>query len=437
MTTPLNTPRFRWYRGFRTVANPKTFVQTVSECIQRNNLSEYVPVLRLEKRARGEFYFFVGIDSDYKGLVPEQVQEFLFELPPFRSPVGEEPFELDDIRSMVSGELDVQEYGTRIAYNRLESGPIDDPFNLQDAGELRSDPATGKAIDRLLVWASATGVGSWEVVRQAGRLLGLEPEAGAVRRLVRGLRLLGHLEFSGDGQRWSAAPSVLVQITPAGGPSEFALCGSRDSALLKRLAETGELSLDPQPAGSTRVRWRPGEGAAPLPTSRSSELLARALPDLRGWMASLPALVGLEPGAHRFKAYDGRGFSDATFNGQAGFFQVFARGIKASASEIRPRYTVFHDPERGFLQGDWYGLRFLTLSGERALSGARLDPAGRRLALPTEERWPEIYERALVLASGLLPTQRGGWLIYESIDPPVARLLGEKLGLPILENVLE
>src|SRR2546428_1873037 len=41
------------------------------------------------------------------------------------------------------------------------------------------------------------------------------------------------------------------------------------------------------------------------------------------------------------------------------------------------------------------------------------EPAMGRLAIPLDWRWPELYERVLVLASGQLPVHRNPWLIYE------------------------
>jgi hypothetical protein len=57
------------------------------------------------------------------------------------------------------------------------------------------------------------------------------------------------------------------------------------------------------------------------------------------------------------------------------------------------------------------------------------------LAIPLEQRWPEIYERALVLASGQLSTYRRteqNWcLVYERISPKLATQLTSKLGIKL------
>jgi hypothetical protein len=56
-----------------------------------------------------------------------------------------------------------------------------------------------------------------------------------------------------------------------------------------------------------------------------------------------------------------------------------------------------------------------------------------RLALLYSQRWPEIYERVLVLASGYLPQfveeEMHLWLIYEGIDSVLLNLMIQKLKL--------
>lgn len=56
-----------------------------------------------------------------------------------------------------------------------------------------------------------------------------------------------------------------------------------------------------------------------------------------------------------------------------------------------------------------------------------------QLAVPLDWRWPEIYERALVLGSGRLPTYRAGWLVYEAINLEMLEEFSRKLNLDIQE----
>jgi hypothetical protein len=51
----------RWYKGYKYKGNPKELVEQISKKVQDYNLSQYVPILRLEKgaKARKPFYFFL------------------------------------------------------------------------------------------------------------------------------------------------------------------------------------------------------------------------------------------------------------------------------------------------------------------------------------------------------------------------------------------
>jgi hypothetical protein len=62
------------------------------------------------------------------------------------------------------------------------------------------------------------------------------------------------------------------------------------------------------------------------------------------------------------------------------------------------------------------------------------DEDSGQLAIPWGWRWPELYERLLVLASGRLPRLRGPWLVYDAITPQVLDVLTTKLDLDIGEG---
>ena len=101
-----------------------------------------------------------------------------------------------------------------------------------------------------------------------------------------------------------------------------------------------------------------------------------------------------------------------------------------------PSYTLFYDPATTrWQQGDWYGLRFLArrTAGERC--PVHYDSHSQKLAIPQVWRWPELYERALVLASGHLPSWSKEWLVYEAIGAPLLTVLSGKLGLHLVEVV--
>lgn len=54
-----------------------------------------------------------------------------------------------------------------------------------------------------------------------------------------------------------------------------------------------------------------------------------------------------------------------------------------------------------------------------------------------EHRWPVLYERLLVLATGALPelSADSQWLIYRGIPADLRDLLASKLGIDIIPEV--
>jgi hypothetical protein len=63
---------------------------------------------------------------------------------------------------------------------------------------------------------------------------------------------------------------------------------------------------------------------------------------------------------------------------------------------------------------------------------------GGTLAISHRQRWPLLYERALVLASGFLPSRHpeNGLLYYRNIPLTLARSVAEQLGVQV-ENCCE
>ncbi|MBF2099431.1 MAG: hypothetical protein IGQ88_13805 [Gloeomargaritaceae cyanobacterium C42_A2020_066] len=93
------------------------------------------------------------------------------------------------------------------------------------------------------------------------------------------------------------------------------------------------------------------------------------------------------------------------------------------------RKTLFYDTEaETWRQGDWYGLRFLALQEKRYANYA---PQSEKLWIPQIQRWPQIYERALVLASGLLPERSQGGLVYSAVSGKLAQTLADKLSVTL------
>jgi hypothetical protein len=130
------------------------------------------------------------------------------------------------------------------------------------------------------------------------------------------------------------------------------------------------------------------------------------------------------------KRFDGCTFVEDIFDERkSGFYELWPLEAHQSAAN-RPKYVLFYDAvKRRWLRGDWYGLRFLALQSSGAPCPVRYDPPSGRLAIFEDWRWPELYERVLVLASGRLPNYNQRYLIYDSISPQLLSELNAKLNL--------
>jgi len=104
----------------------------------------------------------------------------------------------------------------------------------------------------------------------------------------------------------------------------------------------------------------------------------------------------------------------------------------------------FDQPRQRWLKGDWYGLRFLAhhaagvdfeVVREKTQALPTSFSSADELLIPADERWPLLYERALVLATGLLPGQAENpkWLRYQGVSAELSRTLAGKLNVSIKE----
>src|SRR5690606_17298730 len=116
-------------------------------------------------------------------------------------------------------------------------------------------------------------------------------------------------------------------------------------------------------------------------------------PDVRAYIRSLSQVGGM---SHHIslKRFDGSGFVPTTFDQQPGMYEA--------SSPSGRTMTLYFDGD-AWRRGDWYGLRYLTLFEAGLLMPARYHAATWQLAIPADQRPPELFERPLVLSSGLLP----------------------------------
>ena len=436
----------RWYIGFSCYGRPQNVIDQIAARVSQSHLGKLVPVARVEKKARGgQFYLFLAVDSPEIGEIPPEVQDGVLTLRSLSSRLAQ-PFTFGEIRSMVSGELDVHDYAQRLAYWRPSDLPEEDPFggsalHWQSAAAAAVSEEQSAAYDRFLLWLSAVGRGSWELFRDACHvcIAGSEEEALATRT-IRQLRLLGHMEAAEDGKRWCIAPPVVALANdPAEGEYAF-FCGQRDPTTIAALDGQGGHELVPPEGGSgpRLIRWRKApRGDTDVPVLNVAVQLASALPRITDWVAKRTGVQGIIPPLYRVKQFNGDDFVDVTFDAQPGLYQFWPleEGPDRRRSNGRPQLTAFYDaPRDRWLRGDWYGLRFLARLANGEQCAVRYDTRTRRLAVPRDWRWPELYERALVLASGRMPTGSGDWLIYRAVAPDTLEMLAQKLELRLEED---
>lgn len=445
----------RWYAACPRVGRPDTVAQQVATMVRQHDLGRVLPLLRFERRARGQFYLFLGIESESPGRLPPEL-EVLHQYPILRGLLrrgGDDdvlPFTLDEIQKMVSGEVSVQDYARRLARVILTPPVFAEPFPPDDpaADEAAMDERLLRSTqyDRLLAWLSAAGNGSLTVAQRACQALGLDPDGAQTGRILRRLRLLGHVEGSGDGRRWSIAPSVLTRVPGPAGSATYVLCGGRDGALIGALRRVAAVSQEPQPHGDAPARvvvsFEPGDdmavllqgaGAGAVPrVDDASGRLASVLPPIDRWPDLLERVGALQPERYDTLRYTAGGFIESPVAG-SGLYELYTREGRGSHS-IRPDYRLYYDAPAGrWLAGDWYGLRFLAHIADGRLGPAYYDILSARFALPEEWRPPELYERALVLCSGRLPERRRGWLYYDDVEPGVAAALAARLRFSMQE----
>lgn len=447
----------RWYAAFSCRGRAQVVLEHISRKIRQDNLGQFVPRVCFEKRPHGQFYFCLAIDSLVLGEPPAEISGLL-RLPYFSNPVrpagrssGYEVLTREQIKQFMGAEFNVEDYTRRIRYQALLPPPVEDPFGAlpPEAAPDNGDAATiadrTSAHTRLLVWMSATGSGSQATFQNAALALDLVCNAAEARRLMRRLRLLGHVETSADGAHWSIAPPVLARLALAGDP-EFVLCGGRDVRLLEALGRCAWVEENPQPAGlGPAAIIVHGEAEPVVKTVRDAGTpvqvvdgvagrLAAILPSIADWPETLPSLAGVSPTLFDLRWFNGEDFVEAAWTGRGGLYELWEPAAGAAGIMV-PRYTLFFDAARErWLRGDWYGLRFLALTAADVARCARYDAGSGRLAVPEEQRWPEVYERAAVLAAGRLPRLHGGWLIYEGVTEEVTEALATKLDVNLEED---
>ena len=434
-----------WYRAYDISYGGKTnsepFVEKICGLVKQNGVGNLIPRVLV-----GDPYLFVGINTDNKGQIPEQVKWLLdgITLGPVR---GE--FLYEDIKNMISSEVDTTTQTYRIEYRPPSIIPPENPIDLYELEEHVSNQPTDQAIlalNRLLYWVSATGSGTWPTFKNACDKLTSETVDLDARQIFRRLRLLGHIEYTKhDGSKWSVCPPVLVQTST---PNTYFLSGQRVPRLVDAVAEQISIETMIQPTGEApnkiQVQIESPDEAQTLITDdkiqaicslrwagHAANKLEAILFDLDGYRASLSSVSGFVISNFDIHRWNGKEFASCHFNGETGMYRLVPHAQKSSSFT----QTLFFDAdEHRWKTGDWYGLRYLAQQLSGSNCSVRYNHNTHCLMLPKQNRWPDLYERALVLASGFLPIMQDNWLYFGEVSVELARGLSQKLNATLVER---
>lgn len=457
--------RLRWYKVFLIQGyqeRRKNVIGDIQDLITKNVLSEHIPFMYIEQTGGSSInsYVFLLIKSEILYKVPQEIEKHLIQILDskqyrlnIRFPKYLNFRYYDEIinflkeeRKQVKNKLEIYNFGITIPYNPLVATDDPNPFNLlDDVSTAIVNSLPPENYDLLLYWISSLGSGLWESFRLACNMLQI-PEP---KRVLRRLKLLGHIETSINGSRWSGTPIALVSVKALQPDSqEFILCGQRSSNLLDILGDSTFIEYLEQPQGDAPLCIRVRLGADPEAIDQLVEVLrdrniaiqnvgnaslkfAEALPTWQEWMQTLSRISAPILG-YDYAYYDIQQarFIECNFPNTTGMYQLTHQKL----SQLSPHVCFFDKASDRWFQGDWYGLRFLALQYSEQRLSANYDHETNNLYIPWSQRWSEIYERALVLSSGCLPREVrtnlfGRTLQYQNVQVKVAELLASKLNI--------
>ena len=438
----------RRYVPVRAFGDPMQVFERIRQALQTEKLTRVIPAVKFERGARGEFFVFLTVQGTDDVDFLSQVQT-IFTQWNLKGNIIPSFLFYDDIKSMVSRtEIETHSLNA-LTYRSLWSNDAGDPFDLSDAFstvETVSDPSLGDRYNRLLHWLSATAEGTWQTFKNICSVLQLVNDVNTERSIFRRLTLLGHIESSENGQNWSICPTALVQC-----PTDqdvYILTGQQTPMLIEQFMEHYEVKLLPQPnyQGPSCVRVNSIftddvalNGFNIVHAGTVSVQLAQLLPDLEGWKDILPAIDRLSTTTYNIEIWNGRKYMqcdnfyerNGRYYGESGLYRL----TKKAENNHYQIVLYFDEPNQRWLRGDWYGLRFLAYNSTGRHFEVKYESSANELIIPNEEHWALLYERALVLASGMLPVRDKSfrWLKYTNISNVLVQLLAEKLSITITE----
>jgi hypothetical protein len=291
--------------------------------------------------------------------------------------------------------------------------------------------------DDLLRWCSEVGSGAWPALSEAAAYVARSRD---VRKrpwqLAVELSRLGHIDIDWEGRQWSVAPPC-VALSPGMGLCSY-LAGWRPHALLAQYhtlkEDLGVFPFD--------VR----QGSAPTAMFAKYQDVDR----LEHIAAKLGLPVVLDPSAQLAELIEVPSLDALSLGAPPPLEESLARfdptTMKWSPCEDRERDGLYEFELHGRrehrmrIDGDW---RIVDRStGQLLLMAGAVDvlhwhkpapdmSAPSAFAVPATVGVPQLADRCLSSASGLLPVDHRGLRIYRNVAHDVAEIVATRLGFPL------
>ncbi len=430
-----------WYIGFSAKCDPKKLLDKVSN-LNESFLSGYVCYERktsISQYWQEGFLFFIGINSEAKGDLCKDKRHFLSSVLGLRDDLPD-GFFYSQISSFTTEEILVSQNNHRVKLYQPPSLAPTDPFAYIDEQEEDYIPsAHSEKLEHLLYLLSVREMGTWQAYKELyHKLIGDDKRE---RSIIRNLALLGHIEFLSGGKKWIAAPTCLVQPDTASlqnGVMMF-LAGRRSAMLLRELESSRDIQFTYSNlrGGPQRVCLYFENEAEAKKFARKHRIhfagqiakhMALRLPKLRKWELDLPQPT-IIPSQYRLQRWAEHGGWEV-FDGipkESGLYEV--EPLNEKSGELKR--TLYYDAKKKvWRRADWYGLRYLALIRTGHPITIHYSSARQIALISQEHRLPYIYERALVLASGVLPNyvEHDGqkYLSYSELSEETVQRIAQK-----------
>lgn len=286
-------------------------------------------------------------------------------------------------------------------------------------------------MNELLFWASAIGSGPESSFKRRATEL-VPPRRGApsaFSRSIWSLSSLAHCEFGeAAGEGWRVAPPVLAAGDPVGAVSAV-LCGARSATLLGRLLEAAGDSANV-------VGQRDGPDAVRIDMPSADDLIrfSRQAGLPIQWNAPLAVVAAFVPpplSSFDETAVPTGGWAVERFSSSkmtwTGSTVADAARAQRGLFRFRSDYDTRHIFKlAGVTRHVPPGLAKYWALGRRQRA-MRLDLARGEVSFPIAARPPGLIDRALVIASGMLPAPADGRLTYSEITAPLAAAVSASL----------